>query len=1803
MVHSSMLRRQRLLIALGILFVCIVLGFVARSAMRQPQVAEAQGSPQATLEFAYQPFAGLTDNTQDFAWGDMDNDGDLDLAVANSPAWQVVFSDEDNDGIPETRLDDDPGFQESSYVYENVDGQLNPAPVWISAESLRTTAIAWGDVNGDGLLDLALGNNNAPDQIYLNQQGILESTPSWASLENRETEDIAWGDADGDGKLDLLAASLESPVRLYTNLGDTLPITATWESTHANTNHDVEWVHVNEDARPDFVVVGDTGEPCVYLNSADGWRQSADCESNSLIFNPRPQTGQRLTTADFDQDGRTDLAIIYQNKIHLHFNANGRFDDTLEIPSNAASLASGDINHDGLPDLVYANWDGTLRVLINHNGQFEEKFSKLVFPGYGSFALETGDVDQDGLVDIIYSEPIVQGEGQDTGLNVLLLNQTPYFQRTTAHTPLEIDYQRAAATLTDIDNDGHVELALLHDHVLSLNTIGAQRVTPIQSLAYDKTEFNTMAWADFDQDGDSDVALIGSETALFNNVDGQIADEPSAIIDHTLSQWVDVDNDQFPELTQCGHDGVAIVRNQNGMFNQSSMQIVQTSPCERAIWGDIDNDGDADLIVASNKHGAYRKYLYHNDHGQFSTEAVWESADLFLATDLALGDLDNDGDLDLAIATRDSGFLVYMNIGGIFESLPSWNSEDDPTSPNVLVRPNVLLVDFDRNGWVDVVSGSHFYANRNGSIARQALPIVADALDTALSFPQTLIDTRNWDGEQGLLLKASFDTNKPQHERIYHLVQLSSGSQPGSKFAIGLNIADSRIEQAEYHIPYTLLGGAAREVRGYFAVNGGQWQPAIPTADTSTQSVAAGQQTFGWDVHASGLFGNSDNVTFKIEALPALLQDGIVIEPQVGRVTASSQPLSVRGSQVRVLFEGEPAANAIVYRQPAGSSGVGQAVSDASGVPFRTDTQGYLQGHGALAVGDQLVALLPVSDMSAYESPFAFTETGKINLYYMSAAPTETGLDSFVVTEGGVQELVISAENPLLLFDLDLSLEWDASNDEPYMAQLHADLRRTSEVLFDLFNGQVALGEINIYHAKEQWRTADIAIHASSTQRPGAILGGIVTQPLSDTLQSGEVLPDIYRSGQVHMSATWNRFGNTEGTLGEDWPRTLAHELGHYAFFMQDNYYGIVDGVFSTIDCQDSAMTDSYRPDYSELLDADHWHDDDACLQSLNALTTGRSDWETVSTFYPMLSQSTELPFSGPNQLPLDLTQITAHPPNTNLVPLAAPLFYLVDESGQSVFINSGEADAYLFSMSASDKSEWSSIVPLSDPTGRLIRARGARAGDRLCVFHLRAETPRSGCETITQDDVTLQLNQVAANWSPSLDLQLVNTQTLHITATGVTDAVDLHAQLFPTVQSPSQTLPVVTFARVVTGVYTTAITSTTSANIGHLRIWDGAATENSAERVEQFNLGQPDNNVGPPGDHSGGIANVPRQPLAYAPLNAPDNQLLIYDLDNLLTPLTNISLETVSAPPARPSWLISVGKLYRLKASPTATGEYALQFRYFSRQLPAIGESFLQIYYLNEQADTPHWMPLPTNINTQRNEANTMLASGQFKSGIYMLGATLPLPELHAGWNLVGYPLAQTQAVSVALASITDQLAAVYHYDAQQTQWQQHFMNVDAAFAPQINTLTQLEFGKGYWINVTQTVPFNLHPEGSPTLSRNDSNPVASGDAMPATMQPPAIVYGWITTPDAAGQVVAVSDNQSCATTPIERINGQLGFVLSVDAAACQLQLGDTFSLRVGVVGQPLSTYTRMNITIDGEPQSELVWNNARATEVMLSR
>ena len=78
----------------------------------------------------------------------------------------------------------------------------------------------------------------------------------------------------------------------------------------------------------------------------------------------------------------------------------------------------------------------------------------------------------------------------------------------------------------------------------------------------------------------------------------------------------------------------------------------------------------------------------------------------------------------------------------------------------------------------------------------------------------------------------------------------------------------------------------------------------------------------------------------------------------------------------------------------------------------------------------------------------------------------------YEVTGPGTQELVVSAANPLVLFDLDVSLEWDARNDGTFLDDLNEAIKRASEILYHVSDGQMALGEVRIHQNKENWLNA-----------------------------------------------------------------------------------------------------------------------------------------------------------------------------------------------------------------------------------------------------------------------------------------------------------------------------------------------------------------------------------------------------------------------------------------------------------------------------------------------------------------------------------------------------------------------------------------------------------------------------------------------------------------------------------------------------------------------------------------------------------
>ncbi len=133
------------------------------------------------------------------AWADYDNDRDLDLFVSNRGGENNFLYRNNGDGTFD---------QVTSSVVVQDGGISNGA--------------SWGDLDNDGDLDLFVANKGQPNFLYQNDgQGNFSRLENNPIVElSRKTFGSTWGDLDNDGDLDLYVTNVDEDNELFINLGD-----------------------------------------------------------------------------------------------------------------------------------------------------------------------------------------------------------------------------------------------------------------------------------------------------------------------------------------------------------------------------------------------------------------------------------------------------------------------------------------------------------------------------------------------------------------------------------------------------------------------------------------------------------------------------------------------------------------------------------------------------------------------------------------------------------------------------------------------------------------------------------------------------------------------------------------------------------------------------------------------------------------------------------------------------------------------------------------------------------------------------------------------------------------------------------------------------------------------------------------------------------------------------------------------------------------------------------------------------------------------------------------------------------------------------------------------------------------------------------------------------------------------------------------------------------------------------------------------------------------------------------------------
>jgi tetratricopeptide (TPR) repeat protein len=233
----------------------------------------------------------------------------------------------------------------------------------------------------------------------------------------------------------------------------------------------------------------------------------------------------------------------------------------------------------------------------------------------------------------------------------------------------------------------------------------------------------TIAWGDIDGDGDLDAIVSGSGTfvRVYRN-DGDkftlVTDEVG--LGHVPSGYalnlVDYDNDGWLDLyvSLNGWSGPLpnmLFHNEHGKFVNVSKQSGADDPGSGfvSLWGDLDNDGWVDLVVANGvlKDGSVPQIYRNNRNGTFTNvtkQAGLDEPPAYGAIGIALGDYDKDGRLDILINGRDSApDRLYHNDG-------SWHFTEVAKKAGVVQAPHngfvCFFVDYNNDGWPDILTTS-----------------------------------------------------------------------------------------------------------------------------------------------------------------------------------------------------------------------------------------------------------------------------------------------------------------------------------------------------------------------------------------------------------------------------------------------------------------------------------------------------------------------------------------------------------------------------------------------------------------------------------------------------------------------------------------------------------------------------------------------------------------------------------------------------------------------------------------------------------------------------------------------------------------------------------------------------------------------------------------------------------------------------------------------------------------------------------------------------------------------------------------
>ncbi|HEV3082642.1 MAG TPA: VCBS repeat-containing protein, partial [Gemmataceae bacterium] len=547
------------------------------------------------------------------------------------------------------------------------------------------------------------------------------------------SDGTAVGDFNNDGKLDVLAFDSSGLGNAYLTLGNGDGSFQSPTQVSTEPLGDVVVGDFNHDGNLDFACADRDNitnvSIAVYLGNGDGTFQAPKQMVEPFNFGS-------MVAGDFNGDGKLDLALSAEplgvTTVYIfQGNGDGTFQNPVLTPltdvTHGVTLTAADLNHDGKADLVALRaWtpSTTIDILLsNGDGTLRETASMKLGEELAGAAV--GDLNGDGIPDLVVADHTdqvspsgywrLQGKGDGTF-------QTPVFTPTT--------FVTSAAVLRDLNGDGKLDLVMFDLTESSKFTIslGDGHGAFTEGASYtDAPGSYSGALGDFNGDGKVDIVMatwplqtptgIFSASLVLGNGDGTFKAE-RVFSETPTPTFATPFNSTAVGLGDFNGDGnLDAVVAANSYFTPSLVSLQQgkgdgtfappyetlalSQPGVALVVADLNHDGHPDFAVLdtfglsfSDPHGNVSVGINRGDGTFPGLNVVFTDHN---TTALAVGDFNGDGIPDLVVGPTSSGVAVLLGKGdGTFQNPVYSAARADVTK--------IVVADFNGDGKLDLAT-------------------------------------------------------------------------------------------------------------------------------------------------------------------------------------------------------------------------------------------------------------------------------------------------------------------------------------------------------------------------------------------------------------------------------------------------------------------------------------------------------------------------------------------------------------------------------------------------------------------------------------------------------------------------------------------------------------------------------------------------------------------------------------------------------------------------------------------------------------------------------------------------------------------------------------------------------------------------------------------------------------------------------------------------------------------------------------------------------------------------------------------